>query len=423
MQLWQGNEIKAALSGNTNDNSIEANVSALQSLLEQLELIFPSLIRAGAIGLLCRLDRLFITHPPEVKGVWLAGGLMTHGSADRLFSVTGTGYSPVDSLPGLIGEIAEAIALTNESTYIGVDRSNCTRENAEYSVLSNVASSLLARLRKDQPVSDRLLSVVHLVTGDCTTYPEALCYGKLPMPDYLPPRSEGCSAHVSFDAALWSALCEKIERDAIAHWWFAAKQPCILTSDDEKAFSCHSQACQYLEKNRTSVLLNISHRSWAPPVFAAVSFDSQSGKALAMGFGCSLEADSAIARALLELRQMEMSLTLTTRKRQRLGADSLSNKEIAVIERSEQIDVHHHNLLVVDREFSVVKRSDGANVVTPIAEEASQAGVDLFYLPLQVDGLLWQVVKVISPQLLSPVRGTWSALSELRESTGGINPL
>lgn len=415
MRAWQRNEIRAALS----DCQADDSVLELRSLLVQAESFFPPLASRAAIGLLGHLDQLFITHPPEVKGVWLAGGVMTHGDSGRLFSVTGTGFSPADSLPGLIGEITEAIALTHDN-HAGI---NCVHTVTEDAVLSNATNIQLAALRKFQTVSDRMLAITHLATGDIAAFPEALCLGKLPMPDSLPPQSEGCAAHVSQNAALVSALCEKVERDAVAHWWFAAKQPCKLTTSDEAAFASYSAACQCLESKRTSVLLNISHREWAPMVFAALSFDSRDGKSLAMGFGCSLTANNAIARAVLELRQMEMSLSLAVHRQQQQGSGVLDSKQIDVIQRAEQIDVHQHNLLAVERDSAELRHWDKLTAVTSIARDALQAGVDLYYVPLNVDELPLNVVKVVSAELLSPVKGAVSNLVKFRDATIEINPL
>ncbi len=133
--------------------------------------------------------------------------------------------------------------------------------------------------------------------------PTAYCYYNYPLPEDFQiclADSNGCAAGSCREEAILQGFLELAERDAIALWWYhRLRRPAVdLASFDEPFFERLRRLYHGLE--RTLHVLDITN-DLAIPAFVAVS-RSPSGEIL-LGFGCHLDAQIAVARALTEVNQ------------------------------------------------------------------------------------------------------------------------
>jgi oxazoline/thiazoline synthase len=147
-----------------------------------------------------------------------------------------------------------------------------------------------------------------LLTGDVTHVPAACCFLGYPLAQqegFPVPDSSGLAAGATIEDAIERALCECVERDAVAIWWYNRIQlpsPALAVPDGG---IWQSYAAWLARCGRTFWLLDLSH-DLALPVVAAISCDAD-GSDLALGFGCALCPQAAAIQAMGELVQFDVS--------------------------------------------------------------------------------------------------------------------
>lgn len=141
--------------------------------------------------------------------------------------------------------------------------------------------------------------------------------------------SSGCAAGPSWAAAIASALFELVERDAVAMWWRGGRAGSPIALE----VLAESGALEFLDKarrdsrQRITTLLDLSGDIGIPCV-AAVSFDRSGGR-FAGGYACHPDAGRACRGAIVEMCQMELGLEVVSAKRARLGAEALTEADLA----------------------------------------------------------------------------------------------
>lgn len=137
--------------------------------------------------------------------------------------------------------------------------------------------------------------------------PTALCYYDYPAPEGQEPfaigNSNGCASGNTLEEAVLQGLCELIERDAVALWWYnRILLPGVdLTSFDTRFFS--SAVHRLKELGRELWVLDLTF-DLKIPVFVALSRKlNHMDEQMVMGCGCHPDAEIAINRAITELTQ------------------------------------------------------------------------------------------------------------------------
>ena len=117
--------------------------------------------------------------------------------------------------------------------------------------------------------------------------------------------STGCAAGPTVEAAVFAALCESVERDALALWWHggrgAATVPMALI--DER----HPRLSWWLDHRPRRTRLYDLSTDLALPVVAAVSAD-ETGRSVALGCAARPTLAEAALSAVTEMVQSEVGM-------------------------------------------------------------------------------------------------------------------
>jgi oxazoline/thiazoline synthase len=118
---------------------------------------------------------------------------------------------------------------------------------------------------------------------------------------YCPANGNGVASGSSLEEAILQGLLELVERDAVAIWWYnALARPCFDLSRMRDQY-VEALVAQYRMQGADVWTLNLTH-DLGIPVCAAVRHSDRDG--FSLGFGCHLDPDLAIQRALSELNQL-----------------------------------------------------------------------------------------------------------------------
>ncbi|HEV7489150.1 MAG TPA: TOMM precursor leader peptide-binding protein [Thermoanaerobaculia bacterium] len=143
------------------------------------------------------------------------------------------------------------------------------------------------------------------LTGERFRYlPTAYCYFDYPFSPFCWPDSNGCAAGNSPEEAILQGFLELVERDTVAMWWYnRVPRPAVdLESFDEPYFA--AQQNYYRSLHRELWVLDITG-DLGIPSFAAVSRRTGApSEDIIFGFGCHLDANLGVLRALTEVNQM-----------------------------------------------------------------------------------------------------------------------
>jgi ribosomal protein S12 methylthiotransferase accessory factor len=141
----------------------------------------------------------------------------------------------------------------------------------------------------------------------------AVWYGRTD--DLLDETSSGVAAHSSRGRALLNGALELIERDAFMIHWLQSLSPPLIDLERIDDATKQAQICQ-VEASGYMVRVADLNSDLDVPVFLAIGFrDDRRAPALIVGAGASLDASTALARALKEL----YAATLNPSPQWRLG--------------------------------------------------------------------------------------------------------
>lgn len=270
--------------------------------------------------------------------VWLALVACTVETADGgqvTEACVGKGWRPEQAVRGCLGEVAElrswlargtepvrtAIgagppeAVLTAADILGTPASPCTA-HAELEALWRCVDDVPPAWCCSVPLA--WCQLEGFARSDRPVLaPAALCYGKAPgawsggMPSLIGD-SNGCAAGPDPATAELAALLEVVERDATGIWWYGAYARPELGFDAEPPGALGSELARRRRQPRRTWLLDLTH-DLGIPVVAAVSIGPD-GRLPAIGVAASLSYDDAAERALLELRQTEVSLSNCLRR-------------------------------------------------------------------------------------------------------------
>ncbi len=155
--------------------------------------------------------------------------------------------------------------------------------------------------------------------------PTAYCYYGYPVVDghdFCRADSNGCASGASLEDALLQAFLELVERDSVALWWYnRAPRPALDLGTISDSF-VSGLILAYSDLGRTLWVLDVTS-DLGIPSFVAVSRRTDlknRGDEVIQGYGCHLDPQIALHRALTEMNQM---LLLVERQP---GADDPDNR-------------------------------------------------------------------------------------------------
>lgn len=218
-------------------------------------------------------------------------------------------------------------------------------------------------------------------------------------PNFAYPDSNGCAAGSNYAEAILQGTLELIERDAAAIWWYnGIKRPAVdlssLKSDYVNALTNY-----YEGLNRNIQVLDIT-TDIGVPCFVAVSYKQDSGTGILYGFGCHLDAQLAIVRALTEINQL-LPITLTKRTQ---------NADQGFYQWLDQQCVESHPWLYGKTTLSLQDVTTNFTVncsaktplkqgVSILIEQLENVGVSLLMHDISPPEVRFNVVKMIAPSL------------------------
>ena len=116
--------------------------------------------------------------------------------------------------------------------------------------------------------------------------------------------SNGCAAGNTREEAVLQGLFELVERDAVAVWWYnRLSLPAVdITTFGDAWLSNLSD--RYAALGRDFVALDLTHDLGIPVMAAVSNLRAGAQEQILIGFGCHLDARTALRRAMLEMCQM-----------------------------------------------------------------------------------------------------------------------
>jgi len=407
---WTTEEIILAIDNTKCAKEVSTSIRQLRTYLNVTESTSNTEQPCLNLTLLANLKRLFIITLPAAPNIHLAGGVLLSRPDSPAVSVSGTHFSIKLALIALAGEIAESLARDPMRQLLPDTKVLSYAENK--SALQQYGQQLLSRLPHIEhdglllakPVSDLEQAEPRVPDYKACGYPAVLCRAYSKQPNTLPPISEGYAAHQSLDRAIKNGICEKFERDAAAAWWIGGVPPRQIKPALLEYFdNLQIQGGQTGKIYRTYKLLELT-LDFGPPVFAAISCDTH-GYGLAVGLSCKFNEEAAVKRAFLELKQMEFAQFIAWKKQTELGSEQLNRTEISALSRATKLNVKKFNLFRSRRPTRNHDLPKAQYSTTEFSISAKANNINLYYVDLSSTDKGPFVVKVLSPELVSPVLG------------------
>ncbi len=144
--------------------------------------------------------------------------------------------------------------------------------------------------------------VWEVATGRPRYIPTALAYYGREAP-FGRADSNGCAAGATVAEAFVQGFCELVERDSVAMWWYnRARRPVVDVASFGHPY-LEAVLAHHATLGRELWVLDVT-ADLGLPTFVAVSRQLAGPERIALGFGCHLEAATAVARAVAELHQL-----------------------------------------------------------------------------------------------------------------------
>ncbi len=128
---------------------------------------------------------------------------------------------------------------------------------------------------------------------------------------YAYPDSNGCASGNNYLEAILQGSLELIERDAVAIWWYNMCERSFLDMNSIGSSYIEEIGKYYSSIERSLDIIDIT-TDIGIPTFVAVSYDQTKRNGILYGFGCHVNPDIAVERAVTELNQL-LPLALTKR--------------------------------------------------------------------------------------------------------------
>ncbi|MER8568696.1 YcaO-like family protein [Mesorhizobium sp. M0924] len=298
-----------------------------------------SLLRAAA-----KIGGIFRLHSRHAPGLTFFGGaarpplVPTSDSTSVSVSLNGAGETPREAFGACIGEGVEYL-----SQFRHADDAIKEGPFADIAIWKdmNLAERLTdwVGLPATGPDPVEWFAATRLHDGEAGCLPACLILrppagdnfdlGRLAL-------GSGCAAGPTWSAAVTAALCEVLERDAVAMWWRGGRagRPIALETLAKAGAIDLIGRIRKETQGRVTTLIDISSE-FEIPCIAAISFD-RDGSGFAAGFACRLNARQACRAAIVEMCQMELGHDVVSAKRSNLGADSLNEADIRQEQRKKE---------------------------------------------------------------------------------------
>jgi len=163
--------------------------------------------------------------------------------------------------------------------------------------------------------------------------PADLCYRRPLSPDSPARRqaeSNGCAAGPTAEHAIAHALCEALERHAVAHWWYGGRAAKRLHPEAAGLADEVAALRQGYQGRRYWCLELTPEREVKIVVALSTRLD---GRGLACGAKADLDVGQAARRALREMMHMELSLSLSAAKLHNEGPTGMQPTDWLNLER------------------------------------------------------------------------------------------
>lgn len=197
--------------------------------------------------------------------------------------------------------------------------------------------------------------------------------------------TNGCAAGPTAQAARLAALCELVERDATARWWYG-RWPCRAMPVDGLA----AEVGDWLARRGRRLAVFDITSDIAIPTVAALASD-RDGSCLSLGFATRVCADAALQAAVMELMQLELKLFM-------IRGGALPEAELGRWLREVRLD---HINLAAGPPRDAVPSSDMtvAGALDLCTDAVTRAGVELAFVDMTRPEFRVPVVRAISPDL------------------------
>ena len=242
--------------------------------------------------------------------------------------------------------------------------------------------------------------------GTARHVPALFCYRDYPCePDHVfaYADSNGLASGRSPEEAILHGLLELIERDAAGIWWFnRLRRPAVDLSGLGSKYI--GRLCDYYDRiGRDLWVLDVSCDTRLP-VIAAVSRRRGIGsEMITLGFGCSLEYEAAVLRALTEMNQF-LPLVADSNADQMLATSSGTDARSDWF-RTARIADHQHLLpnrtlpLARAGDYSRLAASSLVDCIDICLERLRDLHLDAYFVDMTRADIGLTVVKVIVPGL------------------------
>lgn len=342
-----------------------------------------------------------------------------HNSNDRYLRIpdvaTGKGKT---KLQATVGCIAEAIERYN-CTFTQQEEIRCCYQDIEKdgihpSLLLNFSDKQYKnrektnekevgfnRVPKPYDNSEIGWTSVYSMTHDRFRYvPSSYCYLHYPFEkdvEICPGNSNGCASGNSLEEAIFYALLEVIERDAVAIWWYnRLKRPSIdLKSINDP--SLDQIQIRFKKADREIYVLDLT-TDLQIPCYVAVSW-KLNGCQIFFGTGSHIHTNMAILRAINELNQV--MIRSDTPKNIDLNSIAYFERDLVKWIITETIENHPH--VMPEGAFKPIsnysKSEDFLTDIHLILDILKSLGLEAFLLDLTNPNIQLYTVRVIIPGL------------------------
>lgn len=256
----------------------------------------------------------------------------------------------------------------------------------------------------------RWTSVQSLSGGDVAFIPSSYCYLNYPFQneiDFCPGDTNGCASGNTIEEAIFYAILELVERDAVAIWWYNKIQYPGINTESLTDSILVDLIEVHRRQGRIFNLIDITS-DLNIPVFVAVSSDSN-GDRIHFGTACHFDPTIAMIRAVRELNQIMTHTTLD--KAFAFENVHPGQKEFAKWVTSENLRNHTHLNPLTKNNFQPEKYTsfhsdDFLDYINEFNALFEKKGLYAYWLNLSQANIEFSTVKVIIPGL----RHFWNRL-------------
>lgn len=220
--------------------------------------------------------------------------------------------------------------------------------------------------------------------------------------EICPGNSNGCASGNSLEEAIFYALLELAERDAVAIWWYnRIKRPCI-NINNLNFYDLNKLKNKFKKNDREFCVLDITNDLQIPS-YVAISWKSD-GSRIFFGTGSHLQPSVGIARAVSELNQV------MTQENTNIHSKNLSSFEKDLVRWCSTETIDNHPYLMPegthDPKTLYAQSEDFLSDINLLTQIFKKMNLEVFLFDLTNKSVPFYTARVIIPGL----RHFWSRL-------------